>query len=326
MSIKITGRMVWSNVRSVTIYNATVNGAEKKNIDVDVPRRDAELALRVAQAVCKRLQKFGFFLLDAVVSQYNHAAQHAKDRWKRAGSHDLVADRPHVQGKSSIEVKLRTIEKADRAPTVRRQLQNLAHKLWPSATAKSKHGWGERVVLLVEFTGAMDEEWDAMRCDSLLVGLDNKPENWDPLFGWEGSLPPAKGASKALPAQCALPARTLNRTPPAELDPPPATPLERQRKRKFETLYRGVHKCTLYGSEMGAVKDMIVAMCDEGVPAAKRTRNTVGEKITGWSQRWSWPAHSWTKTPKFSSKGGGGKWGLAATKNALNDSHRHLSV
>ena len=190
-----------------------------------------------------------------------------------------------------------------------------------------KQAWvGERVVLLVEFTGAMDEEWDAMRCDSSLVGLDNKPENWDPLFGWEGSLPPAKGASKALPAQCALPARTLDRTPPAELDPPPATPLERQRKRKFETLYRGVHRCTLYGSEMGAVKDMIVAMCDEGVPAAKRTRNTVGEKITGWSQRWSWPAHSWTKTPKFSSKGGGGKWGLAATKNALNDSHRHLSV
>ena len=99
------------------------------------------------------------------------------------------------------------------------------------------------------------------------------------------------------------------------------TPQERARKRKFEALYADVRKCSHYRQEMGSASDLLIAM---ETPAAKRARPTLGEKLNGWAKKWHWPAHSWAKKPELRSRTGGGKNGIAATKDALDDIHRHL--
>ena len=180
--------LAWHSVTSVTIRDVVVNGKAKAEVDVDVPRPDAELAYRVARAVCLRLQKAGFFLLDAIRPQANDAATEEKDRKKSVGEHDLIGERRSLKGRSSIEVKLRTVKKDSFLPNVRRQIQNSAHKLWPAATAKPNHGWAERVVVLVRFSHAEAEDWE-IYCEALSVGHKNLPENWEPLFGWDESLP-----------------------------------------------------------------------------------------------------------------------------------------
>lgn len=312
--------LAWHQVQTVTIRGAVVNGRNRREVEVDVPRDGAELALRVAEAVCFRLLKAGFLLLDAIRPELKDGAS--------VGEHDLIASRMQQTGLSSIEVKLRTVRRDHYLPIVRRQVQNLACKLWPAATEKTNHGWSERVVVLVRFSDAHSGQWEQIFCDSLLVDLENQPENWKPLFGWDARLPPLQtvvlrqhsGAqeSQSQPRRHSEPARSQ----PAASRPATVTPQERQRKRAFGDLYKSVRKVELHNKEMGSISDLLLAM---GTPAAKRARPTIGEKVRGWADRFRWPAHSWAKTPRLASRTGGGSSGFAATKDALDDVHRHLS-
>ena len=264
----------------------------------------------MAKAVCFRLTKAGFLLLDAIRSELEGGYS--------VGEHDLIASRMQQDGNSSIEVKLRTVKKDHFMPTVRRQVQNLAYKLWPAATGKTNHGWSERVVVLVHFADGRNQDWETIYCESLALDLENKPENWKPEFGWEARLP---SLQKGAPVQHNVPQQSQQQQHSARSQPPVSAPQERQRKRAFETLYAGVRKVDLYNKEMGSVSDLLGAM---GTPAAKRAKPTIGEKVRGWAVRFRWPAHSWAQTPRLGSKTCGGKGGYAASKPALEDTHRQL--
>ena len=72
--------LAWHSITSVTIRDAEVNGRNRTEVEVDVPRPEAELAYRVARDVCLRLQKAGFLVLDAIRPQANDAAMDEKDR------------------------------------------------------------------------------------------------------------------------------------------------------------------------------------------------------------------------------------------------------
>ena len=320
------GALRWHHVPTVTVRDAVVNGRCRKEIEVAVPRDAAELALRVAQAVCERLRKAGVLLLDAIIPQLNDAAENPQDRKASAGEHDLIGERMPLNGLSSIEVKVRTVKKEHFLPIVRKQIQNLAYKLWPAATAKASHGWAERVVVLVQFADAKNQDWGRIFCDSLMAGRENLQENWKPLFGWGGSLPPfqgrAPGQQQLQRSQAQQPSPQPTRSQPAAPRPAVITPQERQRKRAFESIYANVRKVELHNQEMGSVSDLLSGM---RTPAAKRAKPTIGEKIRGWADRFGWPAHSWAQSPKFRSKNGGGRWGFAASQGALDDVHRHLN-
>ena len=308
-------RLAWHHVQTVTLRGAKVNDRTRQELEVDVPREAAELALRVAKAVCFRLTKAGFLLLDAIRSELEGGYS--------VGEHDLIASRMQQDGLSSIEVKLRTVKKNHYMPTVRRQVQNLAYKLWPAATGKTNHGWSERVVVLVHFADGRNQDWETIYCESLALGLENKPENWKPEFGWEARLP---SLQMGAPGQHIAPQQSQQQLsarsqPPLVTQPPVSAPQERQRKRAFETLYGGVRKVDLYNKEMGSISDLLGSMA---TPAAKRAKPTIGEKLRGWAVRFRWPAHSWAQTPRLGSKTGGGKGGYAASKQALDDIHRHL--
>ena len=311
--------LAWHQVQTVTIRGAIVNGRKRQETEVDVPRPGAELALRVAKAVCFRLLKAGFLLLDAIKPQLDDGTS--------VGEHDLIASRMQLTGLSSLEVKLRTVKKNHFLPTVRRQVQNLAYKHWPAATAKTNHGWAERVVVLVHFADAKNDEWEQILCESLAVGRENLQENWKPLFGWAASLPPLqrpgpRQRNEAQPSESQSQRQSQPpRSQPAAPRPAVITPQERQRKRAFESIYANVRKVELHSKEMGSISDLLAAM---GTPAAKRAKPTIGQKVAGWAGRFGWPAQSWATTPRLASKTGGGKNGYAASKDALDDVHRHL--
>jgi hypothetical protein len=314
------GALAWHDVSSVTLRNVYVNGWKRAKAEVQVLRRDAEVALRIAIAICERLEKFGFRLLDAIIPQLDASG-------KSCGEHDLIGERKPLRGKSSIEVKCRTIKKDHYRKTVRRQIQNLAWKLWPAAVRKPNHGWAERVVVMVEFAHAEDDVWDAIRCESLLVGADNDPESWKPLFGW-GNEPPLAPrqpqstlSTHSVQERIPVVSTTRLRTGPVENGPIRVPQVEATRKRKFEASYAKVRKCQLHDQEMGSVSDLLV---DMKTPAAIRAKPTLGEKMPRWANSFQWPPHSWASTPQLRSKTGGGKWGKAATKAALNDIHGFL--
>ena len=312
--------LAWHHVRTVTIRGAVVNGRKRQELEVDVPRSGAELALRVAKAVCFRLLKAGFLIIDAIKPQLQHGTS--------VGEHDLIASRMQLNGRSSIEVKLRTVKKNHFLPTVRRQIQNLAYKLWPAATANANHEWAERVVVLVHLAAATDDKWEDILCESLTLGHENLQENWKPLFGWAASLPPlqrsaSRQRNEAQPSESQSQRQSQPpRSQPAAPRPAVITLEERQRKRAFESIYANVRKVELHSKEMGSISDLLVAM---GTPAAKRAKPTIGQKVVGWAGRFDWPARSWATTPKLGSKTGGGKNGYAASKDALDDVHRHLN-
>ena len=99
------------------------------------------------------------------------------------------------------------------------------------------------------------------------------------------------------------------------------TPQEIARKRKFDAICTKIRTCNLYDKAMGSVADVVTEMA---TPAAKRAKSTLHQKMPVWSKKFNWPGRSWTRTPQFRSRTGGGKWGLAATMEALEDIHRHL--
>jgi hypothetical protein len=311
------GALAWHDVPSVTLRNVYVNGCKRAKAELQVLRRDAEVALRIAIRVCERLEKFGYRLLDAIIPQLDASG-------KSRGEHDLIGERKPLRGKSSIEVKCRTIKKDHFRKTVRRQIQNLACKLWPEAVRKPNHGWAERVVVLVEFSHPEDEMCDEIRCESLLVGADNNPENWKPLFGWGGEpalAPREPQSTQSVQEQAPVVRTTRPRTLPVENGPIRVTHVEAMRKRKFEASYAKVRKCQLHSHEMGSVSDLL---SDMKTPAADRAKPTLGEKMPRWAKSFQWPSHSWASTPQFRSRTGGGKQGKAATKDALNDIHGYL--
>ena len=291
----------WSSVRVIEMRNVIINDRRHSLIEVGVPQRDAEMALRVARAVVERLEKAGFRMLDAIVPQKDVDGG-------TVGEHDLIAERFGKHGKSSVEVKCRCIKDGRCRDTFRRQIQCQAYKLWPAAIAKKNHDWSERVCVLVEFSAAGAQTWSAIRCEALpATSKSNALANWRPLFGWDSAL---SGNSSPSPSQRSSNASTVV-----------ATARDTSRKRAFEASYAKCRKCALHGSEMRSVSDLLIEI---GSPAAKRAKPTIGERMPKWAKKFQWPPWSWTKTPQVASSTGGGRKGLVATKGALQDIHSAL--
>lgn len=298
--------LAWHQVKSVTFYDVTVNGVHKTKVEVSVPREQAERALRIAFAICVRLEKFGFRLLDAVVAELDTKKQ-------KVGEHDLIGERKGQKGKSSLEIKLRTIEKDSFIDTVRKQVQSLAFygpskRFWPTAVAKNNHPWAERVVVLVIFRDPLADDFEIC-CEALPAHAQCKPENWQALFGWERTLAPKRAAAPRTPPPAASATQSRSST------------ADRSRKRKFEEIYASIRKHTLYHTEMGSVSDLLGEM---KTAKAKRAKPTIGERIGGWAKVFGWAAHSWARSPHFRSRTGGGSQGLGASRAALDDIHKHL--
>ena len=177
----------------------------------------------------------------------------------------------------------------------------------------------------MHFADGRNQDWETIYCESLALGLENKPENWKPEFGWEARLPSLQMGAPGqhnVPQQSQQQKQTARSQPPVATKPLVRAPQETQRKRAFETLYGGVRKVDFYNKEMGSISDLLGGMA---TPAAKRAKPTLGEKVRGWAVRFGWPARNWTQTPRLGSKTGGGKGGYAASKQALDDIHRHLN-
>ena len=314
----------WHHVKSVTFYKVMINGNKypTAEAEVKVPRPDVERALNVARIIAERLEKFGFRIFDAVVPELNGSR-------KSVGDHDLLAERRRMRGRSSIEIKLRTITKDRYIETVRKQVRHLSYHgrskvFWTTAISKPNHKWVERVVVLAIFPTPLSDHFE-IRCEALPAMAEYKPENWQVLFGWEPPLPMPRPAPKAAAAPAAQ-AKAAARTRPATAAPAAASGTnsvaERARKRKFEHDFTKIRKqVTAYGV-MGSVSDLLTQM---ETPAAKRAKPTVGEKLPRWSRTWSWPANSWGQWAAFRARTGGGLKGFGASKAALDDIHKFLS-
>jgi hypothetical protein len=298
----------WFNVKSVTFRNCSVNGVKKATAEVLVDRTMATRALRIALAIAERLERFGFRVLDAVVPEY--------DRTKLSvGEHDLIGDRKGLPGKSSLEIKLRTIQKRHYVETVRKQVRAEAYhgtskRFWKTAIEKPQHEWAERVVVMVIFASPLAEAFDIV-CETLPAAAEPNAKNWIPLFGWETVTVP-KASPRTRPVPAAATAGSAD------------GPADRQRKRKIDELYSKLRQHTIHEQVMGSVSDFLNEMAKEGKSAAKRAKPTVGEKMPRWKKRFAWPAYSYVKSPKFRSTTGGGKEGYGATKAALSDIYRQL--
>ena len=308
----------WFNVKSVTFRKCSVNGVNKTAADVEVDRTMAERALRIARAIAERLGRFGFRLLDAIVPEY--------DSWKvSVGEHDLIGDRKGLTGKSSVEVKLRTIQKDHYVETVRKQVRAEAYhgtskRFWTTAIEKPQHEWAERVVVMVVFASPLAETFDIV-CEALPAASLPTAANWSPLFGWPSVKPPAPAPPTRVVA--AVP-KGSPRTRPAATASSADGLADRQRKRKIDELYSKVRRYTVHEQEMGSVSDFLNGMAKDGKSAAKRAKPTLGEKMPRWKARFTWPAYSYVKSPKFRSLTGGGKEGYGATKAAPSDMYRQL--
>ena len=95
----------------------------------------------------------------------------------------------------------------------------------------------------------------------------------------------------------------------------------RGRKRAFDALGAKARKVHPHNVEVGSVSDLLSIMV---TPAAKRFKPTIREKLRGWAGRFRWPARSWAQTTRLSSNTEGGRQGYAASKGALDNTHRHL--
>ena len=318
----------WYHVKSVTFWNVMINDNTRPTAEaeVSVPRLQAERALRVARMIAERLEKFGFRILDAIVPELG-------PNKKSVGEHDLKAERRHMRGRSSLEIKLRTIIKDGYIETVRKQVRGLTYHgrskvFWQTAISKPNHQWAERVAVLAIFPTPLSNDFE-IRCEAIPAMAEYTPGNWQVLFGWELPPPMPRPMPKAAAAPAA-PAAASNRTRPAVAASAGASggaastnnsASERARKRKFEADYAQIRKYTSAHGEVGSVSDFLTKM-DTG--ASKRAKPTVGEKLPRWARTFEWPANSWGSWAQFRSRTGGGSKGFGATKAALNDIHEHL--
>lgn len=320
----------WFHVKSVTFRNCEVNGVKKTAADVEVERTMAERALRIARAIAERLERFGFRLFDAVVAEYD-------SKKISVGEHDLIGERKGQNGRSSVEVKLRTIKQDHYIETVRKQVRAEAYngkskRFWQTAIGKPQHDWAERVVVMGIFASPSAEKFDIV-CEALPAAAAQKTQNWIPLFGWESATPPSpapptRAVVAAPPTRAVVAApKTSPRTRPVVAAAAASSAeglVDEQRKRKIDELYAKVRKHTMHEQELGSVSDFLTEMAKEGKAAAKRAKPTLGEKMPRWKERFAWPAHSYRKSPKFRAASGGGSDGYGASKSALSDIYKHL--
>ena len=287
--------LAWSDVPVVEMRRVEINGRKRASVDVDVPRGVAESALRLARALVAKLELHGCRVLDAVVPQ--------RRKGLFAREHDLVVERAGVRGRSSVEVKNRTVLKANKRQTWRRQAQQQAFQLWPAA----KNSYAERMCVFVEWGPGEPTQWRAINCDVLSGDVPDTPENWKPFFGWAGALAPKARARPKASAASGI------------------TSAEQARKRKFDALYPTLRKGTVHGKEMASVSDLLRDMARTGSEKAKKARPTIGEKMPVWARRYRWAAKTWGQSSALSSRTGGGIDGWGATRQALSDLHEALS-
>ena len=292
------------NVKFVTVRKCTVNDVYKSSVEVEVEPDLAERALRIARAIGERLERFGFRLLDAVVPELD-------GNRTSVGEHDLIGERNALAGKSSLEVKLRTIREDHYVETVRQQVRGEAYhgtskRFWKTAISKSRHDWAERVVVMAIFAAPSAENYKLV-CEALPAAAAPKAENWYPLFGWPMVTPAAPVPERR--AVAAVPTRTRPVAVAASTN-------NAGRKRKIDELFAKARQHTMYDQEMASVSDFVKGIASL---AARRAKPTLGEKLPRWKKRFGWPARAFAKTPHFRSHTGGGQEGWGATKQALTD-------
>ena len=300
----------WSDVQSVEVRSVLrVDGSGKTarkrklaTVQVALTRDDSCLALRAAKAVCTLVEGKGYRILDAIVHQ---RAVGDLD----GGEHDLKCERPGEDGLSSFEIKFRRVATAKLLPTVRRQIQQQAWRLWPAAQAGGKENWSERVVVLLRWLSDDPnalEDWTDTYAEMVTArAKDDCPENWKPLWGWPARLPSAMQAQAKKRAAAHAKAQAL------------ADAKARAKvKKTFDKHYAKCRRCVKYGKEMRSVSDLL---CFVNSARCKKVKPTIGQKMPVWQKRWKWPARSWGQDKSCSSATGGGREGYCATYEALND-------
>ena len=271
------------------------------------------LALRAARAVVKLVEQ-RYRVVDAIVEQRDA-------KGKRMGEHDLLCEEREpaaasALGLASWESKFRHIETGKLLKDERRQLQEEAWKLWPAAKLDTEYKYVERVVLLLRWYGEKDlfnlGDWKEVYAEAVSSTVEeNKPERWEPLFGWKRSLPSAAQLQEDARAKAA--AQAVVKAEAAALT---------ASRRAFKVFYNQCRKCVKHGKEMRSISDLL---CKMGTAKAKKVKPTIGEKLRpgktkkSWPQKWQWKPKTWGTDASCGSKCGGGSGGHVATEDALFD-------
>jgi hypothetical protein len=300
------GSLQWCDIgHEVRLYDVLVDGRKRKEVSVQVPREDAELALKVAQHLAFVLRQQGFVILDAIVDEED-------DTGTCVGQHDAVCERYSSQsvlaGHHSVELKLKHIKKEYKREDFRQQMRQQAMKLWKSMLLQNgQYSWRSRMIVLFEFGSPMDLEWKAVRGDIIGLGA----ADWQSLFGWPGSSSSA-GQPKMLPLR---PAPCLTR--PRRKRPFEQLGLQDVAgvKRPFEDL--GLEWVTVSGKPMASVSALLTAM---KTPAAKKAKGQVGERLKKWwPKKFVWDRSDIGTHASARSSHGGGSDGHVAAENVLRD-------
>ena len=285
----------WHDVPVVEMLRVVINGRNRASVEVEVPRDIAMSALGLARAVVDKLELHGCRVLDAVVPQ--------RRRGLLVGSHDLVVERAGVLGRSSVELKNRTVLKEKKRLAWRRQAQRASYHLWPAALAS----YAERLCVFVEWGPGEPTQWRAISCDVLSGEAPDTPENWKPLFGWRGAL------------------ARQGRAQPKASGVAGGFSLDDARKRQFDALYPKLRKGMVQGKQMASVSDLLADLAQAGSAKAKKARPSIGERMPVWARRHRWLADMWGRSKALASRTGGGCEGWGATRQALSDIHGALS-
>ena len=300
----------WSAVQSVEVrsvlcvtgFGKTARRSKLARVQIALTKEDSCLAYRAAKAVCKLVEAKGYRILDAIVPQ---KAVGGLD----GGEHDLKTEHPNKAGPSSFEIKFRRVVTAKLLPTVRRQIQQQAWKLWPAAQANAKTDWVERVVVLLRWRSVDPNavgDWTDTYAEVVSAGAnDSCPKNWKPLWGWPAQLPSAREVQAKRRAALAAKAKAIA-----------DAKAKAKVKKIFDKHYAKLRSCLKYGKEMRSVSDLLVH-----VKTAKcaKVKPNIGQKMPVWQKRWKWPARSWGQEKSCSSATGGGRQGYCATYEALSD-------
>ena len=311
----------WTDVQTVEVRRVVrkdgVGASERvqklRSVRVHLRRGDSELALRVAHGVVQLVEGKGYRILDAVVPQLD------KDG-ASVGEHDLICEKRNkpagVTGLSSFEIKLRLVYTVKTLVKMRRQIQTLSWKLWPTAKIDSTRDWAERVCVLLCWNECdafdVDDIWANTYAEAMTVNAEkDAPDNWRVLWGWKGQAQSAQEIKAA--AQAAVKASAMAK----QCREAEARAKVRAAK-AFDHLWLKCRKCTRHGKDMRSVLDMLKDPAMKTV-MCKKVKQNLHHRMPAWAKKWRWPARSYDRDESAKSSTGGGRDGFVATFEAMSD-------
>ena len=296
-------KLLLGEVTRLDLYNVTdARGRFHLTVTFKLEEKDSRLALRLAVAVATAVERHGFRIMDGVQSRLDSYG------CVIGGEHDLVGERKHqnASGLSSIEVKCRQIKTSGlRLEDVRLQVQKETWKAWPEMKQEAGRDWAERVCVLVVW-GAGDDldlpTWTKIHAEAIpAVHKNNAPHLWEPLWGWEESLPaPSAPSARQVPSPSAL------------------QKARDKREAEIQAALKSVRRCTMHRKSMGSISDLLLHINNA---KAKKVRPTIGQKMAPrkWPKKFGWTSTDYGSHIALGSRTGGGSPGHGGTDRVLRD-------